>query len=378
MKKRLRLFAGLVAALMAMTCMSAAASADSIRKSGGVYYRYSDSGSLVGKYTGWAKTTKGKLYIKNGARVKNKWLRTRSGKYYYAGRDGYMRTGWTMVTLGDGLYSYFNSKGVWDGKTYWTGYNVPDLQTVFKDVDFLSGNTFYYQYNYHSDKNMKKFDGADVLNEILLQDLKTPLLWSDRSDDEIEAPDGLYLGGTKIVIRSSVSNTIDLEFTKDKYGNSYLYNAWYGFGMTLSERDAFDMLVDAIGYLDESDPDDYEQDEYDDPEPLDDEQREKLFSDFIKYKAGKGGWSGYTADDLTLRSYFGTYHGCEAVIIYCDEKEVTDDMVEYNIGGFTIELSSGSYELLLHRNGTFMKVDDAYKDGILTDEDIKMIAYYAS
>lgn len=111
--------------------------------------------------------------------------------------------------------------------------------------------------------------------------------------------------------------------------------------------------------------------------PLTDRQKQTLLDDFIGYKDGKGGWQGITAEDLKVRSYYGTYNGCEAVIIWCDEMECTDDIHDIIIAGHTISLSSGSFELLLHRDGTFIGVEDAYKDGYLSEPDIAMIEYYS-
>lgn len=103
MKKKTLAFktmAASLAAVAAMSCTSLTAFADKIKTIDGVSYRYSDSGEKIGKFSGWAKTSKGRRYYKNGVMYKNKWIKTKSGKYYYAGADGYMRTGWAKVTRG--------------------------------------------------------------------------------------------------------------------------------------------------------------------------------------------------------------------------------------------------------------------------------------
>lgn len=161
MRKCIKLLAASLAAITAMSCTSATTFADKIKTVDGVRYLYSDSGVNKGKYTGWAKSSKGKMYFKNGIKVtknttingirykfssdgyclgkftgwtksssgrrywkngvmyKNKWVKSSDGKYYYAGSNGYMVTGWAEVTRIGGKYSFFDSNGVWDGNIYW-------------------------------------------------------------------------------------------------------------------------------------------------------------------------------------------------------------------------------------------------------------------
>lgn len=85
----------------------------------GIRYKFSSNGVCQGKYTGWTKSANGRRYWKNGVLLTNRWIKTKSGKYYYAGSNGYMVKGWAAVTRIDGKYSYFDSNGVWDGNIYW-------------------------------------------------------------------------------------------------------------------------------------------------------------------------------------------------------------------------------------------------------------------
>lgn len=98
----------------------------------GVLYNFGSDGVSKGKYTGWAKTSKGRRYYKDGLPLKNKWLKTKSGTRYYAGSDGYLVTGWKKfrngmhwfdskgaeatgrVLINGELYT-FSASGVWDG-----------------------------------------------------------------------------------------------------------------------------------------------------------------------------------------------------------------------------------------------------------------------
>lgn len=84
----------------------------------GIRYKFSASGLCEGKYTGWTRSSKGRRYWKNGELIKNQWLKTKSGKYYYADGNGYTVTGWYEVARNGGRYSYFDENGVWDGKIY--------------------------------------------------------------------------------------------------------------------------------------------------------------------------------------------------------------------------------------------------------------------
>ena len=59
----------------------------------GIRYKFDESGICQGKYTGYTKSSKGKRYWKNGELVKNKWIRVKGVRKYYAGSDGYFVTG---------------------------------------------------------------------------------------------------------------------------------------------------------------------------------------------------------------------------------------------------------------------------------------------
>lgn len=55
----------------------------------GTRYKFNKNGTCEGKYTGWTKSTKGKRYWKNGKLLKNKTIRTKSGKVYKLDSKGY-------------------------------------------------------------------------------------------------------------------------------------------------------------------------------------------------------------------------------------------------------------------------------------------------
>ena len=246
MRKTLKIIAASLAAVTAMSCASAAAFADKLKTVDGITYRYSDSGEQTEKYTGWTRSSKGRRCYKNGVMYKNKWIKTKSGKYYYAGKDGYMRTGWAAVTRGQGIYSYFDKNGVWDGKTYFNGYQPDDLCSFFLDFDFFSDDRLSYGYTTSgiAVKDPVSFENISTLREILEGDLYTKTI-KDKfpSDDERELSDEIYHGGKCIKIKSSDNSHAYLEFTKDAEGNSYLYNGFFGFGLKLKDSSAYDKLA---------------------------------------------------------------------------------------------------------------------------------------
>ena len=57
----------------------------------GVRYKIKSNGICEGKYTGWTTSDKGKRYWKDGLLVTEKYIRTTSGKRYYADKKGYVR-----------------------------------------------------------------------------------------------------------------------------------------------------------------------------------------------------------------------------------------------------------------------------------------------
>ncbi len=59
-------------------------------KIGGIRYKFTADGICQGRYTGWTKSDKGRRYWKNGELVTEKYIRTKSGKRYYADKDGYV------------------------------------------------------------------------------------------------------------------------------------------------------------------------------------------------------------------------------------------------------------------------------------------------
>ena len=98
-----------LAAVTAFSCASVTAFADKLKTVDGVTYRYSDSGEAKGKYTGWAKTSKGRYYYKDGVMLKNCWLSVNGKRAYYLKSNGLMAVG--DVEFKNGRTYHFEADG---------------------------------------------------------------------------------------------------------------------------------------------------------------------------------------------------------------------------------------------------------------------------
>lgn len=59
----------------------------------GIRYEFGKDGVCRGTFTGITKSDKGRRFWKDGTLVKNKWIRVKGERKYYAGADGYFVTG---------------------------------------------------------------------------------------------------------------------------------------------------------------------------------------------------------------------------------------------------------------------------------------------
>jgi len=103
-------------------------------------------------------------------------------------------------------------------------------------------------------------------------------------------------------------------------------------------------------------------------EPLSPETELKLLEAWAAYKGG------FTAGQLEILHYFGTFNGYEVVVIYPKGYAMTADMQYIHSDGYDIALGSGSLELLVYADGALMHILEARDKGLLTENDIKIIA----
>lgn len=120
MKKLYRRFTAFISAAIMLAAMCTSAYADSLKKSDGIMYRYSDDGVNKGAYTGWAKSSKGRYYYKNGVKVTSTALI--NGKRYKFGENG--------VLIGEYTGFVKNSKGK---RYYKNGVLAKDLLFILKE-----------------------------------------------------------------------------------------------------------------------------------------------------------------------------------------------------------------------------------------------------
>ncbi len=80
----------------------------------------------------------------------------------------------------------------------------------------------------------------------------------------------------------------------------------------------------------------------------------------------------YTPEDVYVLNYGGTYNGNEVVIMDLCTSSMQDYTSTYSVGDYWLE-APGDSKILLHRNGTFMSVEDAYSTGNLIPEDLAML-----
>ncbi len=114
--------------------------------------------------------------------------------------------------------------------------------------------------------------------------------------------------------------------------------------------------------------------EYPALERLSEDAEKSLKEDFLTYSSEK--WTGVTASDMFIYYYYGTYNGCEAVVMYNRNSAMNDSEKIISVAEYQLILPSGSLEILLHKDGTFINVNEAYDNGVITASDVKMMKYY--
>ena len=73
--------------------------------------------------------------------------------------------------------------------------------------------------------------------------------------------------------------------------------------------------------------------------------------------------------------YYGTYNGCVALILSDNYNNYPTIVWEENIGEVVFHFSDGNF-IRVWDKGNFIYLSSAYEQGLLTQEDLKDIAYY--
>ena len=173
MKNTLKLIAAALAAVTALSCTSATAFADKLTTVDGVTYRYSDSGEQLETYSGFTSSETGRRYYKNGIVVKNKWLKTASGKRYYAGSNGILYSGGHKFSNG---WHWFSEKGIeaagnktlfgvnysFSKKGIWNGVDGKTLTSIFNVLNETMPEDIYGGVYFDNDSGMITVYSADI------------------------------------------------------------------------------------------------------------------------------------------------------------------------------------------------------------------------
>lgn len=212
---------------------------------GGKRYKFASDGKYLGTFTGFSKSKGNKYYYKKGV-LQTGWI-TVKGQKYYAAKNGVIRIGWAAVS-GD-IY-YFDENGVWDGKTYNSWNHVYKPKTVgdfLLDFDYPEDTLYEINFNYGK---YGSFDNIELIREILENERETEFVFDEiLSDDEIEQ--GLaYPDRNAVMLRSNPKQDSrkmpHLNFSKDSEGNTYLYIPLYNFGCILKDSSAYDKILAEI------------------------------------------------------------------------------------------------------------------------------------
>lgn len=101
-------------------------------------------------------------------------------------------------------------------------------------------------------------------------------------------------------------------------------------------------------------------------EELSTEAEEQICSDY--FDSIHREWDDYTADDVSVRSYYGNYNGCHAVMM--------DGYWEVAMGEYTVVCAGYAFhygvveEILIYKDGAFYTMPQAYENGYITAEDV--------
>ena len=402
MKKKLKLIAAALAAITALSCTSATAYADKLKTVDGVTYRYSDSGKVKGKYTGWAKNSKGNYYYQNGIKVKKNT--TINGVRYKFDKTGLCLGKFTGFTKSSGSQMYYYddqmNRQTYKMRRYWKngklvqnkwvkiggkyhyfgidGYEIVDgVDSKFVKQEISPNERLEAEAEYikNVDPNSQMFAYLGTYGDkqvFVFTRENWVFRWGDVQsgrwlDEQIPL---WYPGGYYLVIRTKdgFRNLGDYDRVKDETTGENRYKYMISADELIQIRYFLNCFMYDSGITS------FEAPASNNP-TLSDEARLRICEDYLNFKADSREWKGITAEELKVR-YLGTYNGCEVVTVYPEEWEMTDDIQEIEIAGYTITLGSGSLTLMLHKDGTFTEIREAYEKGYLTKSDIKKIANY--
>lgn len=100
------------------------------------------------------------------------------------------------------------------------------------------------------------------------------------------------------------------------------------------------------------------------------EEHTKICRDY--YAQNEGIHKFAKQDDVFIRKYYGCYNGVHVVLMDVVGKIYTDDMLGLYVDGILFEFPSGGCEamFLAYKDGEFLRVADAYEQGLLTKSNL--------
>ena len=179
MNRYLKLFVTALVTIIVMSCENFYSYADTLKTIDGLTYRYSDTGEIKGAYTGFAKTSKGRRYYKNGVPYKSKHFKTKSGKSYLTDKNGYIVTGWKKIK---GAWHWFRENGAEA-----TGY----VSVLGVDFQFEKNGEWRYSSDELFDTIYRYFDinfPKEILGGILFDDQKLIVMTTDVDEAKKNIP----------------------------------------------------------------------------------------------------------------------------------------------------------------------------------------------
>lgn len=332
------------AAVLTMALLPMHAYADTLAEHDGLKYRISDSGE-ESLYSGWTKKGNAHYYYKDGVMKKNSWLSSKGKRKYFLQADGKRATG--KVTV-QGVEYEFDEKGV----------IVPDawgLSLTAKDVTPTGCTVVFTQSGGNPTGELGT--GRPYVLEQYKNGKWTELEMLPEADGAVWTDEGW-----EIKNNGSVEHIHEWDWL---YGE--LPAGKYRIGKDISDW---------------REPGDYDKkmyyayfEIYAEPASLSDKAEAALKEDFAAFQSELRGHS-VTSDEAYIMSYYGTYNGCEAVTMWLKDYTTTADLKYITVGGYTFMLSSGSYNIFLHKGNGFIDIKTAYSEGYISSSDIAKMHYY--
>lgn len=99
------------------------------------------------------------------------------------------------------------------------------------------------------------------------------------------------------------------------------------------------------------------------------ELKSKIVNDFAEQYGYKDEYIEQQKKSVKIRAYYGTYSGCEAVLIQ-RSGGAADMIVNVDAAGFRFSFPDTSITIYLYKDSQFLRIDEAYEAGWITAENV--------